>query len=155
MSNAREDTWTIRIGIGVLIALIGTFLWNEFVQNRPPTAEVAPNLDVEITNPASRSYRVVGVKFLLRKKIPPRPLVGEIELPIIVFTPGDYDPKTYSYRKALQNVEMPANGNLNFRFFIEDPGHKDWIFKGTLTIYYDERQHPKPLMIKDFEIRVR
>lgn len=159
-NNNTVPAILVTLTITVLGGLIVWSLAETKERNRPPRATTVPNYetwtnDVETTNPASRPYRVTGVRFTIWERLPPPLPVGEIETETIYFRAEDFDAETNSYYKQVHGVEMPANGHLNLRFFILDDRYRDWTFRGRLTIYYDERDNPKPLVIDEFAIIVK
>jgi len=167
LPEPRDHSWTIfwiGIPIAVLVTICGgvlaSLLFVPIARNLPPTAQAVPNykeqrFEVETTNPATRAYRVTSVAFQIREMIPPPLPKGAIEIKTVYFLPEDYDAKTSTYKKDLFDVEMPANGNLNLRFFIIDPKYKDYIFRGMLTIFYDDRNNPGSLELPDYGIVVQ
>lgn len=167
MQQPTDSAWKIFwIGLpfGCLITICGgviaPLLFVPISRNLPATAKAVPNFkeqrfEVETTNPSSRAYRVTAVTFQIREMIPPPLPKGAIEIETVYFMPDDYDSKTSTYQKDLFGIEMPANGNLNLRFFIIDPSYKDYIFRGPLTIYYNDRDNPGSMVLNDYGIIVK
>lgn len=146
--------------LGAVLALIGGVCLYFLTREIPATAIAAPNheeqrYEVEVTNPASRAYRVTAVSFQIREMIPPPLPKGAIEIETVYFTPEDYNAATNTYRKDLFGVEMPANGNVNFRLLIIDPRYAGYIFRGALTYFYGDRESPRTMVIDDYGVIVK
>ena len=80
---------------------------------------------------------------------------GAITLEKIYFDRQDFDQSSNSFYKTVHNVEMEANGNLNFRIFIIDKAHESDVFTGRLTIYYGNRESPETLSFDNYKIEAQ
>ncbi len=111
--------------LGIPAALLASLGFFAFQRSQAPEFNVVRNesarsWEIEATNPSPVSRRVTEVRFVYSKRLPPEKLIGAIELQKIIFEQTDFAPTTKTFRKILNGVEMPANGNLNLQFFIRE-----------------------------------
>jgi len=167
MNGTDRDNWLIALfggGVSLLVVLLGipaaviaAVIFLSMQRSQPPEFEVAPNYDArsweaETTNPAPMSRRITEVRFIYKDRLPPESLIGAIELKTIWFEQSDYEPTTKTFRKILNDTEMPGNGNLNLRFYIRNPKWKDYRFIGRLEIYFGDRKSPDHVAYDNFPI---
>ncbi|MEM6468286.1 MAG: hypothetical protein AAF802_01870 [Planctomycetota bacterium] len=142
-------------GFFVAVAIaVGTLFWE---RNAPVHTEVVQGdyrntYDVELSNSAITTYRVTAARFEVTHVVPPSDGRGSIELETVFFEPEHFDQASNSFFRTLKGVEIAANGNLDFRFFIRNSGLRNHTFVGRLTVYYGERSTPKEVVIEDFPI---
>ena len=143
--------------LGIPAALLASIGFFAFQRSQPPEFdvvrnEVARSWEIEATNPSPVSRRVTEVRFVYIKRLPPEKLFGAIELQKIVFEQTDFDQTTKTFRKILNGLEMPANGNLNLQFFVRNPKYKDHRLLGRLEVYFDDRNDPHSIGYDNYTI---
>jgi len=150
MNFSPETKRNLVIGAVIAVFALGlTVAYDAWKSNRSVQPHFVPKreegtVDVEITNPASRTYRGVRATFFVREVYPPTPLAGApIAVDQIVFTAADYDSNDKTYSKSISQLKIPANDEATIRVYILDPRRKDWLYIGPLTIEYGDRDNAK------------
>jgi len=99
---------------------------------------------ITILNPSTKPYKLLEARFRIKKREEPGyvQLAAVIDTIYISFTSDDYDSKTETYKKSINNEQIEDGKLATINVSIIDPQYNHWAFYGELTITYTGDNSP-------------